>query len=78
MWHSPAIVEGTRDGLRALRDAIDEALRSNREGMSKHVYAGDGEGYSVIVRMRTADQIREAALPYVDDIARDARTRAAS
>lgn len=77
MWHSDAVLEGTREGLRAVRDAIDEALRTNREGISKHLVAGDGEGYSVVARVRTAEQIREGALPYVDDIARDPRTRAA-
>ena len=74
-WHSQASIEGTRSGLKALRDAIDEALRTNREGETIHLYAGDGEGYRTVVHVRTAEQIQEAALPYVDDIARDPRTK---
>lgn len=74
-WHSEAAIEGTRGGLKALRDAIDEALRTNREGQTVHLYAGDGEGYRTIVRVRTGDQVREAILPYVDEIARDPRTK---
>lgn len=75
-WHSQASIEGTRSGLKALRDAIDEALRTNREGETRpHLYAGDGEGYRTIVRVRTAEQIQEAVLPYVDEIARDPRMK---
>lgn len=76
-WHSEVTIEGTRDGLKALRDAIDQALRTNREGLSDHLYAGDGEGYRAIVRVCTGDHVKEAILPYVDEIARDPRTRAA-
>lgn len=75
MWHSEASIEGTRDGLKALRDAIDEALRTSREVRTEPLFTGDGEGYRTVIRIKSADQIRDAILPYVDEIARDPRTR---
>ncbi len=73
MWHSEAAIEGTRDGLKALRGAIDEALRKNGEAETALLFTADGEGYRTRVRMRTTAQMKDAALPYVDEIARDPR-----
>ena len=46
-YHSEATIRGTREGLTALRDAIDKAI-SSRRGVAE-VIAGDGEGYHVEV-----------------------------
>lgn len=46
-WHSDANIRGTREGLTALRDAINDALETG-EGKAA-VVASDGEGYPVIV-----------------------------
>ena len=47
--HGEAYVTGTREGLEKLRAAIDQALLIN-DGVAE-VYATDGEGYGVIVRL---------------------------
>lgn len=78
MWHSEATIEGTREGLKALREAIDEALRRNGEAESPTLFAADGEGYRARVRVRTSAQMQDAILPYIDEVARDPRTRTAT
>lgn len=51
-WHSEATIRGTRDGLIALRDAIDAAIETGSG--SAEVIASDGEGYSVdVIRSST-------------------------
>jgi len=47
--HGEAILTGTRDGLIALRDAVDKALETG-DGKAA-VYSTDGEGYAAIVRL---------------------------
>lgn len=45
--HSGATIIGTREGLAALRDAVDAALTSGTGNAA--VFATDGEGYGLIV-----------------------------
>lgn len=48
-YHQPAFIVGNRDGLTALRDALNVALKSSRP-VEAIVYPSDGEGYRVHVR----------------------------
>jgi hypothetical protein len=71
LWHNPAYVVGDRDGLTALRDAIDRALVSNQPSAAP-VYCHDGEGYTVFVApVGTLDNI---ALPYQDEVTAGSRS----
>jgi len=52
IYHGPATIKGTRDGLTALRDAITKALECGEE--TAEAFASDGEGYGVnILRVNT-------------------------
>jgi hypothetical protein len=50
--HQPAFVIGNQEGLTALRDAIDAALKGN-DPAEAGVRPSDGEGYRVHVRCVT-------------------------
>ena len=73
-WHDDAVLVGNEEGLRALREAITEALESG-EGGHANVTAADGEGYQVVVKLRSADfgarAWDDARLPYTDEVARE-------
>lgn len=47
--HGEAYVTGTREGLVALRDALDVALAKG--DATAEVFATDGEGYGIVVRL---------------------------
>ena len=53
-WHQPAEIAGTPDGLRALRDAIDQALE--RSVAKAAVLETDGEGYDLTVTVLDPDK----------------------
>ncbi len=63
--HSEARIEGTREALAAIRDAIDLALTTGHEGRYSSLYCGDGEGYAVVVNVRSYEYLREQAMPYM-------------
>ncbi len=50
-YHDDAVIRGNRNGLTALRDAIDRALAGIDD--AAEVFANDGEGYRIVV-MRTS------------------------
>lgn len=67
-YHGEATIVGSRDGLTALRAALDKALADGQGEAS--VFATDGEIYHVIVRRsRTIRDMGEP--PYLDEIARN-------
>ena len=68
-WHTDALVFGTEEGLRALRDAIDAALR-NGEGHTTS-FCTDGEGYGVSMYLCDESELDALPLPYTDDVAAD-------
>lgn len=73
-WHDDAFLVATRDGLLALREAIDRALKK-RTG-SARFFTGDGEGYSVhvvLLRKDKQETWRMLRLPYTDEVAQDRR-----
>jgi len=67
-YHFEANIRGTRAGLLALRDAIDQALA--KQVGTAPVFASDGEGYHVSVqRSRTVSGIGRPT--YLDEEARE-------
>jgi len=55
-WHTEARIIGNREGLEALKQTIDDALRvpdgkATTENDTEPLFASDGEGYEVIVEM---------------------------
>lgn len=72
-WHDPSFIIGTRDALERLKNAIDAAL-SDGVVHCAEVFAADGEGYSVIVRCVSYEQMDSVPLGYTSPEAR-CRTR---
>ncbi len=64
IWHSHATIEGTRAALVAIRDAIDKALSTGMDAHSDALYAADGEGYAVAVKIRNIKHLEGSTLPY--------------
>lgn len=64
-WHSPVRIQGTREALKLIRDAIDYALETGMDGNAKHLFSSDGEGYSVEVQVRNFKFLEEQSLPYI-------------
>jgi hypothetical protein len=63
MWHSPASIAGTREALTGLRDAIDRCLHSGMDTEAKGI-TSDGEGYGVIISIRSMKALETEPLPY--------------
>ncbi len=72
-WHDEAVIAANTNGLRALRDAIDQALSSG--AAVARVMVEDGEGYRLgVIRIgpeRFEDWRDDAriGLPYIDPVA---------
>lgn len=67
-WHDDVQIEGTRSALMNLRAALDECLA---KGLDSHAAAitSDGEGYSIVVSIRTVEALDKQPLPYIDPMA---------
>lgn len=67
--HDQAYVVGEREALIALRDAIDRVLANEEDNKETfEAYAGDGEGFDVIVRCVDNTVFEELMLPYTDEV----------
>ena len=63
IWHDDAYIVGNRDGLIALRDAVDTALSDSGIGQAKaELSVSDGEGYDVFII--NAGNMEALILPY--------------
>jgi hypothetical protein len=70
VWHDPAFIAGNRAGIEALRDACNTALSYGVNVSSDaRVFASDGEGYRVIVRVLDAAGMDDMPYGYVDPMA---------
>ncbi len=71
-WHGEAFILGNKDGLIALRNAINEAIKTTKPGKAE-VCVSDGEGFHVYVIMDNSSwhdkSWMKAALPYTDEVA---------
>ena len=72
-WHEPGYIVGNRQGLIALREAIDAALRGGV--FRPEVEVNDGEGYVLEVQIDESDSNERGstwwrrAKPYTDPVA---------
>jgi len=52
-WHSEAKIAGNKEALKALREAIDRAIKNDKsvlgagEKVDEALFANDGEGYAL-------------------------------
>jgi hypothetical protein len=67
-WHDDVWLQGSRAGLKALRDAIDRCLAESASARSLAITA-DGEGYNVVIDVRSLEALDRQPLPYIDPIA---------
>lgn len=67
-WHDEVLIKGTPDALRALRQAIDDALHVGT-ALSQPLFVNDGEGFVVHIECNTEDEMDEARKPYSADYA---------
>jgi hypothetical protein len=61
--HSSASIMGTQQGLEALRDALDEAIRKGKA--KAEVFVRDGEGYHVEITRTSYQGMEKEYLPYL-------------
>lgn len=67
MWHDSAMIRGNRTALEALRDAVTRALETGTGTMA--AYVSDGEGYEILVEMKSYDDMLRDPLPYREEFA---------
>ena len=70
LWHDPVVIAGTREAIQALRDALNRALEPPHEAHQARVFADDGEGYRVFVRVVTEEDMHAIPYGYADEMAR--------
>lgn len=63
--HIEAWVVGNKKGLKALQKAIKKALKKGKVS-GKTAFAGDGEGYRVLVLPTSDIEMQNLRLPYYD------------
>jgi hypothetical protein len=68
-YHAPALIIGDREGLEALQEAIDFALRGVDEEISHAAYVFDahGEGYAAVVAVVPTATAGKGSAAYADD-----------
>lgn len=70
-WHDSAVILSDRDGLLALRGAIDRLLQTDKVSEYVNCYVSDGEGYHLFIsKIDNSKEWAEAELPYQSDIAK--------
>lgn len=62
--HDTAKIVGNVSALKALRDAIDAAIKDGK-AEAKNVCTTDGEGYGVLVERTNLTGLRHTRLPYI-------------
>jgi hypothetical protein len=77
-WHDPAFIVGTRLAIEALRNALTAALDAPQRGgrpapVSAPAMARDGEGYRVVCRVVSAEDMAAVPFGYASETARDDR-----
>ena len=68
VWHDEAFIVGNREGLEALRDALNKALENPFS--TARCFVNDGEGYACyIAECKDEQKLDLLAVPYTDQIA---------
>lgn len=69
-WHGESFLVGTTHALKALRDAIDQALEKDTAVVESMV--NDGEGFDIVVaRIDNQEEFDKLSVPYTSDIAQE-------
>ena len=69
-WHDDVQIVGTTDAIKALRDALTEALEKGKDAVAPF-YCADGEGYGISVFVSDSDQWPKYTIPYSAEYAHD-------
>lgn len=76
IWNDDAYIIGTEDGLKKLRDAIDEALKDGHM-QQVDLYTADGSEYTANIVLNnenpTSKAWKKLKLPYTDELAQEAK-----
>lgn len=69
-WHSESYIVGTTQSLKALRDAIDQALQ-DETGVTESM-VNDGEGFDLVVAcVDNLQEFDKLSVPYTSDVAQE-------
>lgn len=72
VWHDPAFIIGTKEGLEELKTALITALELDERGAGRaDEYTRDGEGYEIIVKLLSDEDMQQLQLPYTDSCFRE-------
>ena len=69
--HMEAIILGNRQGLLALKKAINTALGRPLGRGTQEVYVNDGEGYDIEIQVIKDEEIDKLPVTYTADYAQD-------
>lgn len=69
VWHDDVQICGTRDALVALRDTIDEVLKTGATQSFEPFFCTDGEGYGVMIYLTKGMDMPIGSMPYTADYA---------
>jgi hypothetical protein len=71
-WHTDSYIIANKEGLLALRSAIEKALAT--QCFETNVTVADGEGYHLhVISLNDQQKLQKLMLPYTDEVARDKR-----
>ena len=65
--HDEARIAGNRPALIALRNAIDQALQTGMDARTEDLFVKDGEGYCVLIQIRSWKALEHEPFPYTAD-----------
>lgn len=68
-WHDEVMIAGNREGLLALKNAVEKALNNERFGES-HAFVNDGEGFTILVAQLHPSEMDAFKVPYTDEHAK--------
>jgi hypothetical protein len=63
--HGEVYIAGTKDGLRLLKKAIEDAIE-NEKSTSDEFYTNDGEGYNVLIAAVDEGTMTSYVEPYAE------------
>lgn len=68
VWHDSAIIVGTKESLKFLKDNIDIALSRgiNLHDKSSEYLESDGKGFNLIVKLSNESEMSDLPLHYID------------
>jgi hypothetical protein len=68
-WHDDAMIVGTLDDLRRLREALMAIVEDTVLMTAGPFFVNDGEGFTVVIIPESEEGMQHRSLPYTDPIA---------